>query len=243
MIGKGDFIGEHDYISIGNAPFRWTEETGTQIIAPSAAGNLGATAHAISSDGNTVVGNHPSSPISGPYRWTEDDGNQPLDPDREAPNITLPWGLSGDGSTAVGGSYGISDLTGIQPFRWTEDDGYEDLGLLEGVENEGSAYDASYDGSIIVGRMGYYPTPEAQVFVWTEEDGMRSLFDILTTDGGLDLEGWSLFNVAGISDDGTVIAGTGLNPDGHYQGWIAIIPEPASASLLGLGLLALRRRS
>ena len=36
--------------------------------------------------------------------------------------------------------------------------------------------------------------------------------------------------------------GWGVNPDGQSEAWIAVIPEPASGALLGLGLAALALR-
>ena len=64
----------------------------------------------------------------------------------------------------------------------------------------------------------------------------------MVNDLGLDLTGWNLNKVISISDDGRTIAGTGHNPSGSQEGWIATIPEPATLSLLALGDLALLRR-
>lgn len=40
---------------------------------------------------------------------------------------------------------------------------------------------------------------------------------------------------SGISDDGLTIAGYGDNPDGYEEAWIAMIPEPGTILLVGLG--------
>ena len=70
--------------------------------------------------------------------------------------------------------------------------------------------------------------------------------EILTDDYGLgnSLTGWTLDRANAISADGTVIVGNGTNPSGLGEGWIAIIPEPTTATLLASGLLglAIRRR-
>lgn len=57
--------------------------------------------------------------------------------------------------------------------------------------------------------------------------------------------GWQLNgHHGGISADGTVIAGYGLNPAGQTEAWIATIPEPATDALMALllGPLWARRR-
>jgi len=58
-----------------------------------------------------------------------------------------------------------------------------------------------------------------------------------------DLAGGDFFSKAyGVSADGLTIVGGGINPDGHPEGWVATIPEPATLILLGLGTALLRKR-
>lgn len=40
----------------------------------------------------------------------------------------------------------------------------------------------------------------------------------------------------------TVLCGVGLNPDGFREAWVAVIPEPATLSLLIAGFMALRKK-
>jgi hypothetical protein len=41
--------------------------------------------------------------------------------------------------------------------------------------------------------------------------------------------GWTLAAATGVSADGTVIVGRGINPSGETEAWIAILPEPITA--------------
>lgn len=80
---------------------------------------------------------------------------------------------------------------------------------------------------------------------------MQSIYEILTVHG-IDLTGWTLGSASGISADGFTIAGTGKNPDGNAEAWIAnletnshTVPEPATMLLLSsvlIGLLGYKRK-
>jgi hypothetical protein len=76
----------------------------------------------------------------------------------------------------------------------------------------------------------------ALVWIHGEPVLMRSLL----VANGLDLEGWTLTWVRGISDDGRTFTGEGINPSGQREGWVAhLAPEPGAGLLLGCALLAL----
>jgi hypothetical protein len=72
-------------------------------------------------------------------------------------------------------------------------------------------------------------SPYFEHFIWTEQTGMLLVRDVLEQHG-IDTRGWSLSTccvpAAGISDDGRVLSGTGMNPDGEIEAWVAVLPEP-----------------
>ena len=113
-------------------------------------------------------------------------------------------GVSRDGSVIVGQSYSDS---GKEAFRWTAADGMTGLGDLPGGEFASTAFAVSGDGKTIVGQASGPNGPEA--FLWTSDKGMQSLGTLLGNNSAA--AGWRLNEARDISDDGTVVVGSGLN--------------------------------
>ncbi len=256
-------VGSARSTMISTSAFRWTEETGMVFLQTFP---VYSTASAVTADGSIIFGlsgvndtaarwpategvenfNLPFSDVAGTSadgsvvvgarptgaaRWTQATGWQSLGSGRRA------YAVSADGSVIVGHRYTIiEDELFTDGFRWTQEDGIIILG-------PGSAYGVSANGSITVGTTddlsGY-------AFIWDEIDGTRSIKEMLSG-VGIDLTGWTLRQATGVSANGKIIVGTGLNPDGNMEAWLAdltgVIPEPSTAAIvMGLAGLSLKQR-
>lgn len=211
----------------GREAYRWTETGGMQGLGFLPATNNLSRAEAVSADGSVVVG----SGYGGAFIWTEATGMDNLATvgPLNQPFFGNPNGISADGSTVVGAS--------PEAWFWTEGGGLQYLGFNQAV------YDASGDGSVIVGG-DMWSSSGGVAFIHDATHGTRVLKTLLQNDYGLDLTGWTLYAATGISDDGTKIAGVGVNPLGGIEAWYvdlapAAVPVPPAVYLLGSGLLAL----
>jgi hypothetical protein len=80
---------------------------------------------------------------------------------------------------------------------------------------------------------------DERAFAWTQSRDMFDLRDELVA-LGLDLTGWTLTAATGVSADGTVIVGRGINPSGDREAWRAELPglaPPSVPALPGCALL------
>jgi probable HAF family extracellular repeat protein len=143
--------------------------------------------------------------------------------------------ISADGTTIVGQSEG-------QAFRWQSGSGTVGLGHLDPVGSQiySNTLAASADGRVVVGTSSELfcdPWPncweDERAFVWTQLRDMFNLRDELVA-LGLDLTGWTLTAATGVSADGTVIVGRGINPSGDPEAWRAEVPELAPPSIPAL---------
>lgn len=205
-------------------------------------GGFWSEAYGVSADGSVVVGYGLGANGREAFRWTEAGGMVGLG---DLPGGSF-WsearGVSADGSTVIGFSLREN---GQEAFRWTEAGGMVGLGVLPG----GFASEArgvSADGSVIVGYSEFASIPRFDAFIWDATNGMRSLFDVLTGEFGLDLTGWTLTAATAVSADGLTIVGYGTNPQGGLEAWVASIArdpvsvgEPGALALLGAGLVGL----
>jgi probable HAF family extracellular repeat protein len=162
------------------------------------------------------------------FRWTSGGGMVGLGDIRWGSFGSYAYGVSADGSVVVG--RGTSASAGVA-FRWTSGGSMVGLGGLPGGSYDSHAYGVSADGSVVVGEGNSASGDEA--FIWDSTNGMRSLKNVLENDHGLDLTGWTLKRAAGISDDGLIIVGYGVNPSSDYEAWMADLSPAGGVGSVG----------
>lgn len=206
-------VGISDSGEIGYEAFRW-EDGKMEGMGDLEGGFFESGARSVSADGSIVVGQSHSGNGPEAFRWDGGEmtglGSLPGD------NFwSVAHAVTADGFVIVGAS--DSKNGNEEAFRW-EGGKMEGLGSLAAGEDFFSqAFATSGDGSMIVGRTG--SDDGFVAFLWTREDGMQDLKEVLQGKHNLDLTGWTLFTAVGISDDGAVIVGYGLNPDGNIEAW------------------------
>jgi probable HAF family extracellular repeat protein len=173
----------------------------------------GGSARDVSADGSVVVGHMSSGGTI--FRWTATEGVSLLG----GPSIAD--GISADGLVIVGGG-----------SRWTEESGWEGLG--RDGDPFGLELAVSGDGSVIVGRPS---------MLWTRATGFVNLQEFLLRRGVESVRGWTLTRANDISADGRTIVGTGINPAGEPEGWVATIPEPSTHALLAMAVICAAGRA
>jgi probable HAF family extracellular repeat protein len=205
---------------------RWVD--GVEEVLP---GLTGGRAWAVSADGSVIGG---TTPRGAAFRWE----NGVLTP---LPDLGQGGGrvfdMSPDGRILVGD-------VGYLAARWANGT-VESLGDLPGGPVSSVALATNADGTLIGGSS--WNAINSVAMLWDPVHGIRDARTALKDDYGLDSGGWVLEEINAISDDGTVLVGyahLSNSPTYTQRSWVAIIPEPASALLLALGLggLALLRR-
>lgn len=183
------------------------------------------TAVDVSADGETLVGYTYSLPDSSyAYRypdtflWTPTAGYQIIGKPSGFDN-SLPTALSHDGSTVVGsGKMDEVYSYDVYALMWNEASGWTNLGL-------GRLLDVNGDGSVAVGYIED-PDPDTTIeraSVWDSAGGHR-LIETELAAAGVSTAGWVLRSAHSISEDGKLVVGTGTNPTGQTEAWLACLP-------------------
>ena len=214
----------------GQEAFVYTAGSGMTGLGDLEGGIFDSDAFGVSADGSTVVGRGNSANGFEAFVYTGRFRDDRPWGDLEGGNFnSIALDVSADGSTVVG--RGNLSQRFSRRFVYTAGSGMTGLGDLEGGNFNSSAVGVSADGSTVVGRGESANGFEA--FVYDAAEGIRSVRELLEELGqGDQLTGWTLDFPRGISADGLTIVGEGTNPDGNFEAWIAVIPEPTSALVM-----------
>jgi probable HAF family extracellular repeat protein len=208
--------------------FRWTAATGLVDLGNLPGGDGFSAATAVSADGRVVVGGSRSATGEQAFRWTAGAGLVGLGASGSV-RTTRAHAVSADGDVVVG--IGTS-AKGFEAFRWTAAGGVVGLGSLDPADFASMANGVSADGNVVVGVGSGAADFNGEAFVWFPGAGMLNLREYLLANGAGAVQGWRLVDAGSISADGRTICGTGVNPQGRAEGWLARIeiddsPAPA----------------
>lgn len=209
----------------GNAhAIKWTENEG-MVDMGSTVANRSSRANDANTDGSTIVGWQDSSTgFRQAAVWV--DGVQTLITNQSGGPVSEAGAVSGDGVWAVG------DGLDFEAWRWSADTGIISIPHpTSGFNFRGSSTSINEDGSVIVGFYRPFPGPAlfGEGFIWTEETG-RSELNTFVNFLGMDNLGITFSLPLGISDDGSVIVGMGLQ-GGNIVGFMIKLPTVAANDL------------
>lgn len=133
--------------------------------------------------------------------------------------------ISRDGTKA--GGWSTSPSSSRQATVWTVANPTVPLAIpFLGSDNYAEAQALSSDGSVVCGYGRDLAVSGSQrAIIWDAGSGTRDLKSWLATERGLDMAGWVLTNVRGMSGDASVIVGDGTY-NGVTQGWVALLGVP-----------------
>ncbi len=208
-----------------NQPFRWSEATGRINLQLFGQGNLSN----VSGDGRFATGwTMPAGAVTG-VRWAPSGAAQFLAPPGGAAE---PLVASFDGSIIAG-------TEGGPIFLWREGQPLRHLGAFMGasfnlISDMTGAGDA-FAGTSLVGN-------SLVPFIWEEGRGFSSLAGFLSGRHGLNLQGYTLEAVDGMSADGLTFVGRAHLGSGTVTAFVAHIPAPGAGSVALVVVLLTSRR-
>lgn len=240
-------------------PVRWALDSGTPLALSSERGtaldvdDTGVTVGTLALDVAGVA-----TPVPAAFRWETGTGSQFVPTADEV--SSTPWArsapaISRDGSTVVGSTFAQPPAPSSLPvfeaaYLWRGEPGtgeflpFEGMFVLERPDADAPRIDfvatgVSADGSVVVGRYERGARNDLGAFVWSADRGFRDL-QVLLAAQGIDTSSWFSMAAHGVSADGRNIVGSGRfrNDAGRFAvgSWVAVIPEPSTGLLLGLGL-------
>ncbi|HED53559.1 MAG TPA: hypothetical protein ENJ00_05090 [Phycisphaerales bacterium] len=229
----------------------WTPETGLRAL-PLPNGDFNAVAVDRLADGR-IVGSSSNSSSARNWFYSEDTGFEFLEDISGSP-LTMTGFWANDDGTLVFGHGGPTGSLTTGAAYWTPEEGERYLPGF-GPTTITQATGLTDDASLVVGFMATFAgqVSETQV-VWLNQGDADTPYNYsdpipfveYVESMGVDLEGWRINEVRGVSGDGTTFIGTAsplTGPPGiHIEAFVLTIPTPASLALPGLSMLALGRR-
>ncbi len=132
-----------------------------------------------------------------------------------------------DGSVIVGETFSPEGFG----FRWTPTEGLSiyDAPIAQRLRPRA----ITDDGLTIVGEQRLGPNQFQAVIA--DDTDFEPLIDMLLRDYPIlapDLAGWTLTEATGISGDGSIISGYGIDSSGIERGWVVVVPAPGPCSAM-----------
>jgi len=210
---------------------RWTAATG--VVGLGTAGEQGR-ANDANEDGSVVVG-WVASPVGvwQPTVWVDGAMTTLHEPPIICEvSVTNPAGTILAGQTYSDSlSHRVATVWRWNGSAWDE----EVLGALDGTfANYGTVYphDMTPDGSMVVGYNAF-DWAQASGFIWTEETSMVDVEDYLSDNGITVPTSFNIRVLTGMSDDGTVMVGSGHDTYPPYSNRWFIIRSTATGIVEG----------
>lgn len=142
-------------------------------------------------------------------------GNMELLPSLGNTDTTIATGISKDGIYVVGQS-------ADQAVLWSDDNRISPLQNPTGGTSIATAVSDQF-GRIVVGWSRNNDTLETTALLWNNEQP-RTIRGLLNNTYKVNTGLWQIATAACISSDGYTVGGQGTNPEGKFEGWIAVLP-------------------
>ncbi|MEM9807855.1 MAG: PEP-CTERM sorting domain-containing protein [Cyanobacteria bacterium P01_D01_bin.56] len=228
--GDGSIVVGYTGRAAATQAFQWTATIGLMgLEMPSGIDRLqGATD--VSDSGAVIVGYSDNIQTGAlvPVRWAGQTGFTQLGNH----DFGAASSVSSNGNIVVGFAGSANSDPDGEAFLWSSQQNIG-LGDLQNGAGISIATDVSDDGTVVVGSstsnqgapslsfsLIFGDRPQ-EAFIWTRSRGMRSVRDVLINDFRLSLAGWTLLSAEAVSQDGITLVGTGINPNGKQEAWIA----------------------
>jgi probable HAF family extracellular repeat protein len=215
--------------------FRYTtaDNTMRDLGALPGSPNGVSAAYDVNFDGSVVVGSSTftsqDNSLTHAFRWVLTPGKttgKMTDIDGKALSSSVAYAVNDDGSAVVGTQVPVGTST-QNAFIWTQATGMVILGALPG-DGAAMATGVSRDGTMVVGTSNpgevFNPftnlaMPQDRPFFWTKATGMQDV-NALANAAGLNPNGFVFQNATGISPDGRLIYGNGVDAQGNADAYV-----------------------